>query len=175
MGDDQDGAAVFDQVLLQPGDGFGVEVVGRLVEEQHVGGLEQELAERDAAFLAARQGRDLGIVGRAAQGFHRDVDLGIEIPEVAGVDLVLEAGHLLHQLVGVVLGHRHRDFVVAVEQRAFGGDALHDVAAHVQGVVEAGFLRQEADADALGGPGLALEVLVLAGHDPQAARICRSR
>ena len=113
VGDDQDGARVGDQVLLQPGDGLGVEVVGRLVEEQDLGGLEQQLAERDAALLAAGEGVDGGVVGRAAQRLHRDVDLAVEVPEVLGVDLVLEGGHLLHQLVGIVLGDLHRDFVVA--------------------------------------------------------------
>ena len=53
VGDDQDGACVVDQVLLQPGDGFGVEVVGRFVEQQHVGRFEQQFAERDAAGFTA--------------------------------------------------------------------------------------------------------------------------
>ena len=174
VGDDQDGAAVLDQVLLQPGDGLGVEVVGRLVEEQDVGVLEQQLAERDAALLAAGEGVDRGVVGRAAQRLHGDVDLAVEVPEVLGVDLVLEGGHLLHQLVGIVLGDLHRHLVVALEQGALGGDALHDVAADVERRVELGLLRQVADGDALGGPGLALEVLVLAGHDPQQRRLARA-
>ena len=118
VGDDEDRALVGDQVLLQPGDGLGVEVVGRLVEEEDVGGLEQELAEGDAALLAAGEGVDGGVVGGAAQGLHGDVDLAVEVPEVLGVDLVLEGGHLLHQLVGVVLGDLHRDLVVAGEEGA---------------------------------------------------------
>ena len=40
--------------------------------------------------------------------------------------------------------------------------------------VELGLLRQVADGDALGGPGLALEVLVLAGHDPQQRGLARA-
>ena len=138
------------------------------------GACEQELAERDAALLAAGEGVDGGVVGRAAQGFHRDVDLAVEVPEVLGVDLVLEGGHLLHQLVGVVLGDLHRDFVVAGEEGGLGGDAFHDVAADVEGGVELGLLREVADGDALGGLGLALEVLVLAGHDPQQRGLARA-
>ena len=174
VGDDQDGAGVGDQVLLQPGDGLGVEVVGRLVEQQDVGVLQQQLAEGDAALLAAGEGVDGGVVGRAAQRLHGDVDLGVEVPEVLGVDLVLQRGHLLHQRVGIVLGDLHRDVVVALEQAALGGDAFHDVAADVERGVELGLLRQEADGDALGGPGLALEVLVLAGHDPEQRRLARA-
>ena len=51
VGDDQNGAFVIDQVLLQPADCFGVEVVGRFVEQQHVGRIQQKLAERDTAFF----------------------------------------------------------------------------------------------------------------------------
>ena len=75
VGDDQDGALVVDQVLLQPGDGFGVEVVGRFVQQQHVGRFEQQLAQRDAALFTAREAGDVGVVGRAAQRLHADVDL----------------------------------------------------------------------------------------------------
>ncbi len=170
MGDDQDRALVVDQVLLQPGDGFGVEVVGRFVQQQHLGRFEQQLAQRHPALLAARQAVDRGIVRRAAQRLHRDIDLAVEIPEVRGVDLVLELGHLVGGLVRVV----HRQFVVALEDGALGGHALHDVAAHVERGVEVGFLRQVAHARAFGGPGLAAEILVDPGHDAQKRRLARA-
>ncbi len=75
VGDDEDRAPVLDQVLLQPGDGLGVEVVRRLVEQEHVGRFKEELAECHAPAFAAREGVDVGVVGRAAQRLHRDVDL----------------------------------------------------------------------------------------------------
>ena len=53
VGDRDDRALVLGEVLLQPGDRLGVEVVGRLVEQQQVGRAEQQPAERDAAALAA--------------------------------------------------------------------------------------------------------------------------
>ena len=64
---------------------------GNNVEEEHVGRLQQELAEGDAAAFAARQVHDVGVVGRAAQRLHGDVDAGVEVPEPFGVDLVLDA------------------------------------------------------------------------------------
>ena len=48
-----DGARIVLQEPLEPGDRFGVEVVGRLVEQQQVGRLQQQPAQRDAAPLAA--------------------------------------------------------------------------------------------------------------------------
>lgn len=46
---------VLSQVLLEPVDALGVEMVRRLVQQQHVGLLQQEPAQRHAATLAARE------------------------------------------------------------------------------------------------------------------------
>ena len=53
VGDRDDRALVLGQVLLQPGDGLGVEVVGGLVQQQQVGRAQQQPAERHAPALAA--------------------------------------------------------------------------------------------------------------------------
>ena len=55
--------------------------------------------------------------------------------------------------------------------RLLRGDALHDIAAHILGGIELRLLRQIANADALGRPGLAGEFLVLPGHDPHQRRL----
>ena len=55
VGDGDDRARVVLEEALEPGDRFGVEMVGRLVEQQQVGRLQQQPAQRDAAALAARQ------------------------------------------------------------------------------------------------------------------------
>ena len=142
-------------------------MVGRLVEQQEVGLLQQQPAERHAAALAARERFHVGIVRRAAQRVHRERDLGIEIPEILAVDLVLQLRHLVGGLVRVVGG----DLVVAVEQRLLGGDALHDVLAHGLVGIELRLLLQVADARALGDPALADELGVDAGHDAQQRRL----
>jgi hypothetical protein len=48
-----DRTGIFLQKPLEPGDGFRVEMVRRLVEEEQVGGLQQQTAERDATPFAA--------------------------------------------------------------------------------------------------------------------------
>jgi len=65
-GDDGTGEAV--QELLEPFDGFGVEMVRRFVEQQHVGTREQQAAERDAALFTTGEVADHGIPRRKAQG-----------------------------------------------------------------------------------------------------------
>ena len=68
VGDRDDGALELGQVALQPPDALGVEVVGRLVEQQHVGLLQQQPAERHAAPLAARELGHVGVARGAAGG-----------------------------------------------------------------------------------------------------------
>jgi hypothetical protein len=57
-------------------------MVGRLVEQQQVGLVEQQPAERHAAALAAGEAGHVGVVGRAVERVHGLGDLGIEIPQV---------------------------------------------------------------------------------------------
>ena len=53
MRDGKHGAGVVLEEVLKPQDGLGVQVVGGLVEQQQVGGLEQQLAQGHAAALTA--------------------------------------------------------------------------------------------------------------------------
>jgi hypothetical protein len=57
VGDRDDGAVVRREVLLEPEHRLGVEVVGRLVEEEQVGLLEQQLAQGDAVTSASGGGQ----------------------------------------------------------------------------------------------------------------------
>ena len=66
MGDDQDRTRIIAQMAFEPVDAFGVEMVGRFIQQQQVGRVEQKLAERDAALLAAGELGNVGVVRRAA-------------------------------------------------------------------------------------------------------------
>jgi len=141
-------------------------MVGRLVEQQEVGLVEQQLAQRNTAALAAGEFCDVGLVGRAAQRIHRLIDLAVEIPEAGGLDLVLQFGHLVGGFLGIV----HGELIVAIEDRLLLADAEHHVFAHGLGGIELGFLLEIADPGALGDPCLTVIFLVEAGHDPQQRR-----
>ena len=67
VGDGDHGAGVIVQEALQPGDGLGVQVVGRLIQQQHVGAREQQAAEGDTAAFTTGQHADIGIPRRQAQ------------------------------------------------------------------------------------------------------------
>ncbi len=170
VGDDQDRARIVAQMAFEPIDGLGVEMVRRLVQQQEVGLLEEQPAERHAAPLAARELRHVGIVGRTAERLHGLIDLAVEVPEVLGLDLVLQPRHLIGGLVGIV----HGQIVVAIEEILLLLDAEHDIAAHVELRVELRLLRQIADARAFGDEALADELLVDARHDAQKRRFARA-
>ena len=117
VGDRDDGAGVLGQVLLQPLHALRVEVVGRLVEQQQVGLLQQQLAQRDPAALTAGELGDVGVRRRAAQRVHRQLQLGVDVPGVGVVELLLQPAHLVHQLVGVVGRHLLGDLVEPLQLR----------------------------------------------------------
>ena len=105
MGDGQDGARVRRQVLLEPLHALGVEVVGRLVEQQQVGLLEQQLAQRDPAPLATAERVSTSISG----GGQRSASIAcssrrVEVPGVGVVELGLQVTHLGEQRVVVGVG-----------------------------------------------------------------------
>ena len=96
MCDSDDGAGILLKMRLEPVDGFGIEVVGRFVEEK--------AAERHAAaFTSGEGGYDL-VVGRTLEGIHGALEFGVYIPCVGGVEMVLKLGLALDQgihLVGI--------------------------------------------------------------------------
>ena len=175
MGDRDNRALEVFEHALEPRHALGVEVVGRFVEQQHVGLAQQQATQRHAALLATRDLGDIGIAGRAAQRIHRHVDGVVELPRVGSFDRVLQAPLLLEQLlhlrVGHVLAELHRNFFEAREQLAGLGDTLVDVALHVLLRVELRLLWQVADLEPRRRPRLAEEVLVLACHDAQQRRL----
>ena len=58
MTDEEQGAVVFEQEVFEDFEGFDVEVVGGLVEDEQVGGLGEETREQQTIALAAREGAD---------------------------------------------------------------------------------------------------------------------
>jgi len=64
VGDGHNGARVFFEMMFQPGDAFGVEVVGRLVEQEQVRLLQQRLAKGHAPPLATGKTFNVLLAGR---------------------------------------------------------------------------------------------------------------
>ncbi len=169
VGHGDDRALVGSQVLLQPQDRLGVQVVGGLVQEEKVRGLQEQATQGHPAALTTGEVLDLGVWGRAAQRVHGLLQLGVQVPGARSVELVLEGAHLGHQgvEVGVRVSHGGRDLVEPVELALDLCHALLDVAEHGLLLVQRRLLQQDADAVARGQPGLAVGGLVNARHDLQ--------
>ena len=167
VGDGDNGTLVAGQVLLEPENGLGVEVVGGFIQQEKVRSLEEQLAQGHAAALTTGEVPHLGVRRGAAQGIHSLLELGVEVPGTRGIQGVLEGAHLRHEgvEVGVRVRHGGADLVVAVQLGLDLGNALLDIAQNGLVLVERGLLKEDADAVPGGQTGLAIGGLVDTGHD----------
>ena len=142
-----------------------------LVEQQEVGGFQQQPTQRNTAPLAARQGADVGISGRQPQRVHRELEARVEIPRVRGVDPVLEPAllfeHFVHLVGRQIFAELRIHVVVAREQRLDRRHAFFDVAEHGLLRIETRLLRQESNRDAVRRKRLAEKARVFARHDAE--------
>ena len=132
VGDRDDGAREALQELLEPVDRFGVEVVGRLVEQQHVGLRQQHPAQGDTALLAARQLADHRVPRREAERIGGDLELHVGVLAARGRDDGLELGLLGCELVevGIGLAVLGIDLVEPLLRSEGAADAFLDRLAH---------------------------------------------
>ena len=92
MGDEETGAGITREKILQPLDRAGIEMVGRLVENEKIGTREQSAAKRDAAFFSAAERADDAIGFRRVQIRDERLDAVFQIPTVVVIDLVEQGG-----------------------------------------------------------------------------------
>ena len=100
VGDGNHGARVALQELFQPVHRFSIQVVGRLVEQEHVGLGQQQLTQGNAPLFTAREQPDFGVPGRQSQGVGGDFELVLGVGAGAGDD-GLHIGLLGGELVKV--------------------------------------------------------------------------
>ena len=79
-------------------------MVGRFVEQQHVGFGEQQSAQGDTAFFTTRQMFNLGIPGRQTQCVGGDIEVALQLPGADSVDFILQFGLFSQQCVEVGVG-----------------------------------------------------------------------
>jgi hypothetical protein len=175
VGDRHDRAGVLVQVVLEPGDRLGIQVIRRLVEQQQVGLPQQQAAEGHAATLAAGEMLHVGIAGRAAQRVHGQLEPRLELPAPRSVDLVLQPGLLGEQLLHLVglerFGEAVAHLVEPIEQAFRLRDSFLDVLEHGLRRIELGLLVQVAHTGLLRRKRLAVELRVHTGHDAQQAAL----
>ncbi|MNG89271.1 hypothetical protein D3C79_481300 [compost metagenome] len=172
VGNGYHGAREVVQEALQPGHRVGVQVVGRFVQQQHVGGRQQQAAQGHAALLTTGQVLDACVPGRQAQGVGGNVQLALQVVAVGGLQDGFQLGLLGGQLVevGIRFGVGRVDLVQARLGVLDHADRFLDHFTHGLARIELRLLRQVADVDVGHRTGFAVEFLVDARHDPQQGR-----
>ena len=99
VGNDHYGLGVVHQEILQPLDRLDVEVVRRLVQEQQVGFLQQQLGQLDAHAPAAREFGGLAreVAPLEAQPQQNALHVFLVVGEVHGIELLGDGRDLLDQ------------------------------------------------------------------------------
>ena len=120
MRDQQQGARVLEQPLLQPEHRIQVQVVGRLVQQQQVRGHHQRPGQVQAHAPAAgeRGHRATMGLGRKAQAMQQAAGAGLGVVAVELGQLLVGGGHRLPVFAGVgvgLLAHRRSQHFVATE------------------------------------------------------------
>ena len=153
-------------------------MVRRLVQQQHVGLLQQQAAQRHAAALTAREHLDRLVGIGAPQGVHRPLEHTVQFPAVAVVDLLVEFALTLDEARHLVVRHRlaelHVDLLVLLEEGHRLGAPLLDHLLHGLRVIEFGLLLEVAHRISRREDHLALEILVDSGDDFHQRRFSRT-
>ncbi len=171
MGDRDHGPLILFEVLLQPAHRLRVEVVGGLIQKQEVRLLQQGPGQGHASLFAAGEVLDGRVARGGPDGPHEDLGHPVQLPAIAGLDLVQKPALLGDQaihLVGILdLAEALRDLLVTRQQGHDVGGSLAHVLQDRQVGIQLRFLGDVPDGDAGGGLGMTLEVAVFGGHDPQ--------
>ena len=90
-------------------------MVGRLVEQEHIGLLEKKTTESHTTALTTGEIGDWPVAGRTTKRTHCTVELGIHIPCVGGINDILHLSLALHQfvhLVGIAIVFLKTEFLI---------------------------------------------------------------
>ena len=104
MSNGNDCTGIVVQVMFEPFNRFGIEVVGRFVEQQNIGLTEQEAAQSHPAAFTTRQVFDQCILGRTSQSIHCAVQLIVEIPCIGMIEQFLQFALTDYQFIEISIG-----------------------------------------------------------------------
>ena len=176
VGDGHHGARETLQELLEPMHRLGVQVVGRFVEQKHVGLGEQQAAQRYAALFTAGEVLHHRIPSGQVQRVGGQLQLQVGILRPAGRNDGLQFGLFGGEgvKVGAFFGVSGVDLVQALLRSQGATDALLHRLAHGLVGIELWLLRQVTDLDAGHGGGFAVDFFVHTRHDFEQGRLART-
>ncbi len=152
--DRDDGAGYASRYFSSHAIGLGVEVVGGLVEQQHLGRLEQQPAQRHAAFLATRELVDMASHGGRRRASAAISSLRSRVPSrrrqsMASCSSACSSSSLFISSSSIGSANFVRDLVEARDLREGSARPSSTTTLRTSFVgIELRFLRQVADLDA---------------------------
>ena len=164
------------QELLQPIHRFRIQMVGRLVQQQHVGLRKQQLAQCHATFFTTRQDPDLGVPRRQSQGIGSHFQLLVQAIAIGRSDNRFEPRLLGCQRIEIsiffgISGIHGIQFGLCFKH--FAERALHFLTHGLFGI-QLRFLGQIADVQVGHRNRFAFDFLVDASHDLEQSRFTRA-
>ena len=169
--DCDDSAFVLLDMMLEPCDGFRIEMVGWLIEKQDVWFPQQKPAKRHAALLAAGKHANQSLGRRAAQRIHGHFETRVQVPRLSSVQLLLNFPLAIEKVRHFVAGHRLGEFPVDfIEFAQKINDRLHalfDNLADSLRRIKLRLLLEETDSESGRNRSLALKLLIHSRKYPQ--------
>ena len=127
MRDADNGTGILLQMLLQPVDRLGVQVVGRLIQQQYVRLLEQQSAKGHPTTLASGQRIHHLILRRTTQSVHGTFQTAVEVPCVRSVDLVLQLRLTVDQGIHLIRIFQHLRIAESLVHLLIFFQGVHDL------------------------------------------------
>ena len=84
------------QMLFEPVYALGIQMVGRLVEQQHIGFLQQQSAEGHTSALSSREIGNGQMASGASECIHGALQFRVHIPCVGSINDILHFCLVLH-------------------------------------------------------------------------------
>jgi hypothetical protein len=173
VGDEHHGAAKVAQQTFEPGDRVQVQVVRRLIQQQHVRNRDQRLRQGDALFHAAAELTHLALAIEL-QVRQRRFDALLPVPRVERFDSGVQGIERRVVRLRVRRGLQRCVRFVGGAHRARFGHAFADGVEDGRVAVKHGFLRDVADAQSLRQLQQTVVELVESGDDFQERRLART-
>ena len=147
-------------------------MVGRFIEQKHVGLRQEQATQRNAALLATGELADIGIPGRQAQRIGGDFELAFKRVRIGHRQQTFQALLFGRKLVeiGAFLGVCGIHLIETLLRMDDLGNALFDDFTHRLVGIESRFLFEIADLGPWIGARLTLKIGIRAGHDAQHGR-----
>ena len=176
MGNRHNSAFEVVQEAFQPRHGFGIQVVRRFVEQQHVWFFQQQAAQRHATTLTTGEVSDFRVPVRQTQRIRRTLQLNVQVVTVVSLNDLFQTALFSGQLVkiGIRIGVQRIHFIQAFQGVNHFRNRFFNGLTHGVFRVQLRFLRQVTNLDVWLRTRFTFDVFINARHNAQQGGLTRA-